>query len=418
MSKYQGWKREPISKHIESYQSGIASGEKSRDTGFAHLRMNNISTRFTLNRDEMWYIPASDEEKKKYSVKKGDLLFNNTNSDDLVGKSCVFELETDDVFLFSNHITRIRTKESLDPLYLLYWVKSLWDKQFFKDNCTKWVNQAAVRPEDLLLPKEIFLPPTVEDQIAIARDLQSQLAHVETMRQAALKQKEAAKALQSAILREVFPWQAGESLPNGWRWEKLGNLVKMANGVNSDQTKDSSLCPISRIETISFGNIDFSRVKYSNLTESQKEKYEIREGEILFSHINSKERVGNLAIAEKLPKPIYHGINLLKFTVNDITAIAPKYLYFVLQSKQAKDYFFDNSQDAINQSSINQSTLSRLEVPLPATRQQQEKVISTLENMVNRHVSLNEKIEECLESIEALSAAILREAFNFQNVEN
>jgi hypothetical protein len=72
MRKYQNWKWEPISKHIASYQSGIASGEKSRESGFAHLRMNNISTRFTLNLDEMWYIPASDEEKKKYSVKKGN----------------------------------------------------------------------------------------------------------------------------------------------------------------------------------------------------------------------------------------------------------------------------------------------------------------------------------------------------------
>lgn len=260
--------------------------------------------------------------------------------------------------------------------------------------------------------------PEAEEANIIANNLQSQLAHIETMRQAAVKQKEATKALQSAILREVFPWQAGESLPAGWRWNNLGNLVKMTNGVNSDQTRDSSLCPITRIETISFGKIDFNRVKYSYLTEEQKVKYLIREGDILFSHINSKERVGNLAIAEDLIQPIYHGINLVKFTAKNFETTAPKYLYFALQSKQAKDYFFENSQDAINQSSINQSTLSTLQIPLPENKDQQDEIVAYLERRFENQSSLNKQITINLDAINSLPAAILREAFSFGTKEN
>jgi type I restriction enzyme, S subunit len=207
MTQYKDWKWESISKHIESYQSGIASGEKSRDTGYPHLRMNNISVRFTLNQDELWYIPASEEEKIKYSIKKGDLLFNNTNSAELVGKSCVFDINQDKVFLFSNHLTRIRTKGTLDSLYLLYWIQSLWEKGYFKDNCTKWVNQAAVRPEDVLFTKEIFLPPTIEEQQAFANEIRFKINHVEIMRKTVLKQKEAIEALPAAILRQTFNFE-------------------------------------------------------------------------------------------------------------------------------------------------------------------------------------------------------------------
>ncbi len=207
MTQYQNWNWEPISKHIKSFQSGIASGNKSRDTGYPHLRMNNISVRFTLNQDELWYIPASNEDTIRYSINKGDLLFNNTNSAELVGKSCVFDIDTDKVFLFSNHLTRIRTKDSLDSLYLLYWIQSLWAKGYFKDNCTKWVNQAAVRPEAVLFTKEVFLPPTIDEQRAFANKIRTAITHVEEMRKTVLKQKDAIEALPAAILRNIFNFE-------------------------------------------------------------------------------------------------------------------------------------------------------------------------------------------------------------------
>lgn len=200
----KGWRWERIGNTISEYQSGLACGDKSKTEGYPHLRMNNISIAMKLDLSLLWRIPATETEVEKYSIQKEDILFNNTNSAALVGKSCLFNLESVENFLFSNHITRIRTKPSLYSRYLLYWINVLWQKRYFENNCDKWVNQAAIRVEDLLFPLNIPFPPTIDDQFAIANELEKKMAEVESMRQAAIKQLEAIDALQSAILREVF----------------------------------------------------------------------------------------------------------------------------------------------------------------------------------------------------------------------
>ncbi|MCE8426070.1 MAG: hypothetical protein J5U17_09885, partial [Candidatus Methanoperedens sp.] len=172
---------ELIENHILNSQSGIACGEKSRKVGYPHLRMNNISNNMNLDLKLLWRIPATENEIRSYSLQKGDILFNNTNSADLVGKCCLFDIDSNETFLFSNHLTRIRTKNTLNAKYLLYWVNFLWQKQYFKDNCDKWVNQAAIRV-----------------------DLEYRMAHVEKMRAAALRQLDAAKAMSAALLNEMF----------------------------------------------------------------------------------------------------------------------------------------------------------------------------------------------------------------------
>ncbi len=200
----KGWRWEKIGNHIAHAQSGLACGEKSRKEGFPHLRMNNISSDLRLDLTHLWKIPATEKEISTYSVQRGDILFNNTNSPALVGKSCLFDMECKETFLFSNHLTRIRTRNSLNSRYLLYWIGILWQRRYFEDNCDKWVNQAAIRVEDSVFPFDIPLPPTLDDQIAIANELERKMAEVETMRQAALRQIESIEAMPGAILREVF----------------------------------------------------------------------------------------------------------------------------------------------------------------------------------------------------------------------
>ncbi len=80
-------------------------------------------------------------------------------------------------------------------------------KRVFTDNCDVWVNQAAIRVEDKLFPLSILLPATVDEQRAIAAELERKLRQVESMRLAAALQVEAISALPGAILREAFDFE-------------------------------------------------------------------------------------------------------------------------------------------------------------------------------------------------------------------
>lgn len=61
--------------------------------------------------------------------------------------------------------------------------------------------------KDLIKHFEIPLPPTLDDQIAIANEIEKKMAEVENMRQAALRQLEAINAMPGALLREVFDFE-------------------------------------------------------------------------------------------------------------------------------------------------------------------------------------------------------------------
>ena len=69
------------------------------------LRMNNINNS-ELDIDDLKYITIENEQKDKNLLNNGDLLFNRTNSKELVGKTAVFELDGD--YTFASYLIRLK----------------------------------------------------------------------------------------------------------------------------------------------------------------------------------------------------------------------------------------------------------------------------------------------------------------------
>lgn len=96
-------------------------------------------------------------------------------------------------------------------------------------------------------------------------------------------------------------------MKSGWQTSTLGDvLAVLRNGVNCKQDKRGRGDKISRIESISDASFDLRKVGYAELTESDKERYRLRPGDILFSHINSAVHVGKTAVFDST-EPVYHG---------------------------------------------------------------------------------------------------------------
>jgi type I restriction enzyme S subunit len=95
----------------ESLQYGV-SDLSSRDAGIPVLRMVNL-------RDDGWdlsslkYLPRDQVDLERFGLAPGDLLFNRTNSKELVGKCAVFEEAGD--WTFASYLIRLR----LDPSKVL-----------------------------------------------------------------------------------------------------------------------------------------------------------------------------------------------------------------------------------------------------------------------------------------------------------
>ncbi len=147
-------------------------------------------------------------------------------------------------------------------------------------------------------------------------------------------------------------------------------VAKIGNGIDAEQIDQPSdgMLPISRIETIWDGVIDFERVKYAQITKAEIDKYALQSGDILFSHINSPTHIGKTAIYRS-DQPLIHGINLLLIRV-DQKKCYPEYLNYYFKSKNVRALFRARCKKAVNQASLNQPDILELEVPLPPLTEQ------------------------------------------------
>lgn len=408
----EGWRWDKIADYIQDYQSGIACGEKSKSEGHAHLRMNNISKDFNLNLSLLWRIPTSvvDKDVTSYSVEKGDILFNNTNSPELVGKSCIFNFNSEDIFLFSNHLTRIRTKDTLVPYYLLAWIRFLWLRRFFENHCTIWNNQAAIRIEEKLLPLKMPLPPTLSDQTRIAAELERKMNEVEKMRHAALRRKEAISAMQGAILREVFPRKEGDKLPDGWRWETIRN--NMENSIEIFDKASYSGDGFYYIDITSIDNINkrIFGVKQIPVGDApSRAKYTVRENDIIVSTV--RPNLNAVALIDKNYDGYIcsNGFCVVRLKKDQ----HPPYYFYFLMSPCFVETVSKKVQGTMYPA-INDDYVKDFEIPLPLTLSDQTRIATELERKMAEIETMRQAADSELEAISSLPGAILREVFDFE----
>jgi type I restriction enzyme S subunit len=196
-----GWHWARFGDIIAESQPGFASGQRD-PKGVIQLRMNNVDTRGNLVWDEFLRVPADKVTIEKFRLKLGDVVFNNTNSTELVGKSALFT-EHDEPVVYSNHFTRLRVKPDLaDPGFITFWLISQWQARTFENICNRWIGQSAVK-SDKLFQLKIPIPPLTE-QRRIAARLNEQMAAVAQARQSAEEQLLAARELPSAYLRDAI----------------------------------------------------------------------------------------------------------------------------------------------------------------------------------------------------------------------
>jgi type I restriction enzyme, S subunit len=196
-----------------------------------------------------------------------------------------------------------------------------------------------------------------------------------------------------------------------WHRMRLGDIcLRISNGTSLMQNPQPIGLPVTRIETISAGIVDSSRVGYLDLPERVIEPYTLRYGDILFSHINSVERLGNCAIYEGQPAKLIHGMNLLRLQID--TEIAnPYFVLNFLKSAHAKRFYERNARRAIGQASLNINDLSGLEVPLPLFDKQTD-IVTALSKQMGIVENARLATKDQLGAAKALAAAYLSQTFD------
>ncbi len=197
----QGWKLVKLREVIKEALPGFACGQRD-PKGTIQIRMNNVDTFGNLTLDDFIRVPANDELLKKYTLKEDDVLFNNTNSAELVGKTAIFKNHSEPV-VYSNHFTRIRPIENLLlPVYLAKWLLNQWQNKIFEKICNRWIGQSAVKNEKLL--KRYFPLPPLDEQKKIILQLNHQFEKGDKLIENIQTELELINTLPRSYLKQAF----------------------------------------------------------------------------------------------------------------------------------------------------------------------------------------------------------------------
>lgn len=122
---------------------------------YPYLRMNNLTVDGGLDLSDLKYIDIPDNEIEKCVVRKGDILFNRTNSIDLIGKTAVFNLLDD--MVIAGYIIRIRLNNQILPEVFSQYMNLEAMKKVLRGMAKGAVNQANINAQELQSIK-VYIP--------------------------------------------------------------------------------------------------------------------------------------------------------------------------------------------------------------------------------------------------------------------
>ena len=164
---------------------------------YGYFRMNNITEDGQLNIQNLKHIDVPEKDLEKYVVRNGDVLFNRTNSIELVGKTCIYELDFD--MVIAGYIIRIRTKKDiLNPRYLSEFLNFPSTKEFLRNIAKGAVNQANINAKELQ-DISVPLPP-----LSLQNEFTDFVAQVDKSQLAIQKSLEELETLKKSLMQEYF----------------------------------------------------------------------------------------------------------------------------------------------------------------------------------------------------------------------
>ena len=166
----KGWPVGTIRELINEAKYGTAKKASPTKGKFPVLRMNNITYSGEMDFTDLKYVDLEKKEEDKYLARRGDLLFNRTNSKKLVGKTAVFEADTP--MAIAGYLIRVRTNEKATPHYISAYLNSRHGKQTLMEMCKSIVGMANINAQELQDIKILIPPIEIQNRFSeIVRDV-------------------------------------------------------------------------------------------------------------------------------------------------------------------------------------------------------------------------------------------------------
>lgn len=376
------------------------SGEWGEDgDGVAVLRSTNFTNDGRLNLDN---VVQRSIDKKKVEKKKlllGDSIIEKSGGspDQPVGRVVYFDIQ-EGTFLCNNFTSILRPKKEVHHRYFFWFL--FYNHQIkrtlrYQNKTTGIINlQLARYLEETKIPL-----PSIANQKKVAEILDK----ADILRQ---KDKQLLK-LYDDLAQSVFYEMFGDPFLNdkGFKTGKIKDIVSEVNYGTSKPAENNGEYPYLRMNNITYsGDWDFTSLKFINLLESEKEKYLLKKGDIVFNRTNSKELVGKTAVYYEDSEMAIAGY-LIRVRTNEKSV--PEYISGYLNSSHGKTKLKTMCKSIIGMANINAQELQGIDILIPPLELQLQ-YASTLKQIRSEKLKVNRDVDLS----ESLFQSLLQSAFN------
>ncbi len=408
---------------VESVQPGFACGAHNRGgDGVAHLRPMNVSSDGKIELSDVKFVPVSEVNRNERWISEGDVLFNRTNSPELVGKTAYYdEIERR---AFSNHMTRVRCREDiLEPQYCAMALHHLWQIGHFQAVCNNHVSQASIS-RSVLLDTEIPLPPLAE-QRRIVEKVETLLARVQSARQRLARVPLILKRFRQAVLTAACNGQLTadwrdkqslndewhEDLPVSWCWKRFGDLIAtIRSGTTAVPQNESTDYPVLRSSSVRPGATDLEDVKFLDESKSTNDANYLADGDLLFTRLSgSIEYVANCAIVRGLNGRRIQFPDRL-FCARLMDPAHARYAEYAFASQIVRRRIEDLAKSSAGHQRISISGVTDQYIPLPPLAEQHE-IVRRVDALFRLADAIERRVAAATARADKLTQAILAKAF-------
>lgn len=206
----EGWVWASVEQLTVEQKYGSSSKTNEDPTGVPVLRMGNIQDG-DLDFSNLKYLPVDHDEFPVLHLQDGDLLFNRTNSPELVGKTAVYRSQISPCS-FASYLISVRFSGGYKPELASAYINSVHGKRWIKSVVVQQVGQANVNGSKLAA---LAVPvPPFEEQEEIVSALHAQTSEiVDQLKSVDVSLKQSAAQRQN-ILRAAFAGQLVPQDPN------------------------------------------------------------------------------------------------------------------------------------------------------------------------------------------------------------
>jgi len=222
-----------------------------------------------------------------------------------------------------------------------------------------------------------FLLPSIDDQHRIATILWA----LEDCIVKGERFVSAAERTKQVLMGELFGKGIGNTefqntgiggIPREWKVISLGNIADIASGATLGRKMEGKtiLLPYLRVANVQDGHIDLTEIKEIEILESEKNKWLLKNGDIVLTEGGDWDQLGRGGIWRNEIPDCIHQNHIFRIRITD-SNVDVNYLHYLINSPYGKSFFLKCSKQTTNLASINQSQLKKfvvLKPPLPEQR--------------------------------------------------